>query len=339
MMKKILTAVGSRHNVAMVGGLMLMGITLLAFTAPVWPAEVNFPTKPIHVWVGFAAGAASDVLNRRVASLMEKVVGQPVVVENKPGGSGALCLGLLKGVNPDGYTLNGSTDSGLTRTPHLTKVNYDPIKDFIPVVRLGMGRSGLAVKTDGPFKKYQDFIEYARKNPGKVTVSVGYGTSSHVTMEKIAEKEKVKFQYVYSSGAAESVTALLGGHVMAASNATMMTRPHVKAGTLRMLLVYEPESVEQFPDVPSLEKIGYDFKCPFGELIVAPRGVPKPVMEKLTAAYSEVLKSPAYLEVALQQDLIAKPLFGEELEKWVVSAYNMYGAAIKEIERSKERSK
>jgi tripartite-type tricarboxylate transporter receptor subunit TctC len=311
----------------------LVSIFVLFFSGLAWSAEVNFPAKPIHIWVGFAAGAASDVLNRRVGALLEKNLGQPVVVENKPGGSGAVCLTLLKSVNPDGYTLSGSTDTGLTRAPHLTKVNYDPIKDFIPVARLGLGRSGLAVKTDGSFKKYQDFIDYARKNPGKVTVSVGYGTSSHIMMEKIARREGIKFQYVYSSGAAESVTSLLGGHVMACSNATMMITPHVKEGSLKILLLYESEGADQARDIMTLEKVGYDFKCPFGELVVAPKEVPKPIMDKLSDAYARVMKTPEYLEVARQQELIISPLFGDELQKWVTSQHSMYGAAIKDLKR------
>jgi tripartite-type tricarboxylate transporter receptor subunit TctC len=312
---------------------LLVSMFFLSLSPSSWSAEVNFPTKPIHIWVGFAAGAASDILNRRVGTLLERGLGQPVVVENKPGGSGAVCLTLLKSAHPDGYTLSGSTDTGLTRAPHLTKVNYDPIKDFIPVARLGLGRSGLAVKTDGPFKTYQDFIDYARKNPGKATVSVGFGTSSHIMMEKIARKEGIKFQYIYSSGAAESVTSLLGGHVMACSNATMMITPHVKEGSLKILLLYESEGADQGQDVLSLEKVGYDFKCPFGELVVAPRGVPKPVMDKLIDAYARVMKSPEYLEVARQQELIISPLFGDDLQKWVTSQYEMYGAAIKDLKK------
>jgi tripartite-type tricarboxylate transporter receptor subunit TctC len=312
---------------------MIVSVFFISLPPYSWAAEVNFPTKPIHIWVGFAAGAASDILNRRVAALLEKDLGQPVVVENKPGGSGAVCLTLLKSASPDGYTLSGSTDTGLTRAPHLTKVNYDPIKDFVPVARLGLGRSGLAVKSDGPFKTYQDFIDYARKNTGKATVSVGYGTSSHIMMEKIARKEGIKFQYVYSSGAAESVTAVLGGHVMACSNATMMITPHVKEGSLKILLLYESGGADPGQNVLTLEKVGYDFKCPFGELVVAPRGVPKPVMEKLIDAYARVLKSPDYLEVARQQELIISPLFGDDLEKWVASQYEMYGAAIKDLKK------
>jgi len=285
--------------------------------------------------MGFAAGAASDVLNRRVAVLLEKNLGQPIIVENKPGGSGAVCLTLLKSANPDGYTLSGSTDTGLTRAPHLTKVNYDPIKDFIPVALLGLGRSGLAVNTQGPFKKYQDLIDFARKNPAKATVSVAYGTSSHIMMEKIARKEGIKFQYVFSSGAAESVTSLLGGHVMACSNATMMITPHVKEGSLKILLLYDSGGADQGQDVMTLEKVGYDFKCPFGELVVAPKGVPKPIMDKLSDAYAKVMKSPEFLEVARQQELTISPMSRDELQKWVISQYNMYGAAIKELGKKK----
>jgi len=195
-------------------GIILVGVILLAITTSAWSAEGDFPTKPIRMWVGFAAGGSTDVLCRVVSNVAEKILRQPIVVKNKPGAGGALCLGLLASAPPDGYTLATTSDTPFTRSPHLVSVKYDSMKDFAPIVRLGLQRQGIVVKSDSPFKRFQDLIEYARKNPGLLTYgSPGAGTTPHLGMEKIALHEKVKFQHIPFQGDTPTMTAILGGHI------------------------------------------------------------------------------------------------------------------------------
>jgi tripartite-type tricarboxylate transporter receptor subunit TctC len=313
--------------------MILIAIFLFSLSVPSWSAEEKFPTKPIHMWVGFAAGGSTDILCRSISSVSEKILGQPIVVENKPGGGGALCLGLLASAPPDGYTLATTSDTPFTRAPHLVNVKYDSMKDFFPIVRLGLQRQGVVVKSDSPFKRFQDLVEYARKNPGQMTYGTpGPGTTPHLAMEKIALQEKVKFQHVPFQGDTPAMTAILGGHVMAASTGALGWMSHVKAGSLRLLLVFDPEGIDQWPEIPTFKKMGYGFEAPTAQMVSAPKGVPKPIMDKLIATFSEAMMSPEFQKVAREQELLsAKPFSGSDFQKWLQSQYNMYGVFIKEV--------
>jgi tripartite-type tricarboxylate transporter receptor subunit TctC len=311
---------------------------MLALTAPCWSADAKYPTKPIHMWVGFAAGGSTDICARSVSAIAEKSLGQPIVVENKPGGGGALLLCLLASATPDGYTLATTSDTPYTRAPHLINVKYNSMEDFTPIVRLGLQRQGIVVRADSPFKKWQDLIDFARKNPGQLTYGTpGPGTTPHLAMEKIAIQEKVRFQHIPFQGDTPAMTALLGGHVMAASTGALGWMQHVKAGSLRLLLIIESEGMEGMGDVPTFKKVGYGFETPTAQMISAPKRAPKPIIDKLIAVFSEAMMTPQFQKVAQDQELLSvKPLAGADFQKWLQSQYNMYGTFIKEVGLQKE---
>jgi tripartite-type tricarboxylate transporter receptor subunit TctC len=307
----------------------------LSLIIPGLTGGADFPTKPITIWIGWAPGGSTDVLARAMAPAAEKILGQPVVIENKPGGTGALAMGLLKNARPDGYTLAGCTDTPFTRIPHTVGVKYNPLEDFTYITELGRSRIGVVVKADSPFKKFQDLIDYARKNPGQLTHGTpGVANTTHLAMEKLAQIEKVKMQHIFFQGSAPTITAILGGHVMCASTVAVGWIPHVKAGTLRALLIYDPpEGIEQMPEIPTLKKLGYRFEVPIFEVIAAPKGVPKPIADKLSAAFGEAMKSPQFQNVARDQETIlsGKILAGDDLHKMMEVQYNSYGGLIKEL--------
>jgi tripartite-type tricarboxylate transporter receptor subunit TctC len=319
--------------------IIAMGVAALLLTTPCWSAEMNFPTKPIHMFVGFAAGGSTDILSRSISNVAEKALGQPIVVENKPGGGGALCLGLLANSAPDGYTLATTSDTPFTRAPHMVNVKYDPMKDFTPIVRLGLQRQGVVVRSDSPFKTFKDLIEYARKNPGQLTYGTpGPGTCPHLAMEMIALQEKVKFQHVPFKGDTPAMSAILGGHVMAASTGALGWMSHVKAGSLRLLIVFDEVGIEQWPEVLTFKKAGYNFETPTAQMLSAPKGIPKPIMDKLVAVFSEAMKSPEYQKVASQQELLsASPFGGADFKKWLQEEHDMYGKFIKELGLDKDK--
>jgi tripartite-type tricarboxylate transporter receptor subunit TctC len=316
------------------GILIIVGILLMVLSVPAWAVDERFPTKPVHIWIGWGPGGSSETLIRTGGPIIEKVLGQPIVIENKPGGTGSLAMGLLKNAKPDGYTLGVATDSPFTRIPHTIGVKYDPLEDFTYILMLTKSRHGVVVQSGSPFKRFQDVIEFARKNPGQLThATPGVANATHLGMEKIAQIEKVKMQHIYFQGAPQTITAILGGHVMVASSVAQSWIPHVKAGTLRPLLSYNNEGLDEWPEVPTLKKLGYDFEVPLCEVIAAPKGVPKPIMDKLVAAFSEALKSPQVLNVAQGQASIIsdKPLSGDALYKFIETQFNFYGQLIKEM--------
>ncbi len=319
-------------------GLIFSLLLAILLVAPAFAADAKYPTKPIHMWIGFAAGGSTDICGRSVSAIAEKALGQPIVVENKPGGGGALLLGLLASAAPDGYTLATTSDTPYTRAPHLINVKYDSMKDFAPIARLGLQRQGIVVRADSPFKKWQDVIDFARKNPGQLTYGTpGPGTTPHLAMEKIALEEKVKFQHIPFQGDTPAMTAILGGHVMVAATGALAWKSHVKAGSLRLLLVFDPEGMDEFPEVPTFKKIGYKFETPTAQMVSAPKGVPKPIMDRLIAVFSEAVMSPQFQKVAADQELLAaKPLTGADFQKWLQQQYTMYGTFIKEVGLQKQ---
>lgn len=315
---------------------ILIWFVLLMVAAPVLAADGNFPTKPIHIWIGWGPGGPTDLLVRTCAPMVEKMLGQPVVVENKPGGTGSLAMGLLKSVKPDGYTLGATSDTPFTRLPHTVSVKYDPLEDFTYIISLGRSRNGLVVKSDSPFKSFKDLIDFARKNPGQLTHGTpGVGNTTHLALEKIGQLEKVKIQHVFFQGAAPIMTALLGGHVMCGSALSGAWIPHVKAGTMRPLLIYDPpEGIKQWPEIPTLKRLGYNFEVPLYEPVVAaPKGVPRPVVDRLVAAFSEAMKSTTFQSIAEAQEvaLSENPLSGDELGRVMKSQFKFYGQLIAEV--------
>ena len=306
---------------------ILVATLLLAWISPCPAADVAYPTKPIHIWVGFAAGGTTDVLSRTVAGIAEKTLGQSTIIENKPGGGGAVCLGLLSSARPDGYTLGAASDSPFTRTPHMVGVVYDSMKDFAPLVRMGLTKQGIVVLAGSPFKKFQDIIDFARKNPGRLTYSTpGSGTSAHLGMEKIALEEKVKFQHIPFQGDAPAFTAVLGGHVMVGVLGAQAWISHTRTGSARPLLLFD--SLE----VPGFDKLGYNFEPAAAQMIFAPKGLPKPITDKLTAAFSGAMATSQYQKVAKQMELVVgEPLSGADFQKWLQEQYNMYGTLVKQL--------
>src|SRR5437868_6426139 len=181
----------------------------------------DFPTRPITLIVPWPAGGSTDTHLRKLAELAAKHLGQPVVIENRPGAGGMLGpLGMAASAKPDGYTISQMTVAAF-RQPYMQKVDWDPIRDFTYIIGVSGYTFGVVVKSDSPFKSFDDLMAYAKANPGKMSyASTGTGTSPHLLVEDLAAKAGVQFLHVPYKGNADSTQALLGGHVMAQSDAT-----------------------------------------------------------------------------------------------------------------------
>ena len=198
--------------------IILLSMALLIFVRGETLAD-TFPSKPINLWVGWGAGSGTDISQRAIATIASKTLNQPILVSNVTGGGGTLVLGRLKAEKPDGYTIANTSSATLGRIPHLQPVPYnaqDPLKDFIPIMSYSYYLYGLAVKSDSPWKTFEEVLAYARQNPGKFTyATAGVGVTQHITMERIAMKEGIKWSMVPFKSGAETATACLGGHVNA----------------------------------------------------------------------------------------------------------------------------
>jgi tripartite-type tricarboxylate transporter receptor subunit TctC len=254
----------------------------------------TFPSKAINLWIGWGAGSGTDISNRAMANIASKTLKQPIVVSNVTGGGGTLVLGRLKAEKPDGYTLANTSSATLGRIPHLQPVPYnaqDPLRDFVPVMSYSYYLYGLAVKSDSPWKTFEDFIAYAKANPGKVRYSTsGIGTGQHLAMEYIAMKEKIKWTHVPVAASPQAIAAAMGGHVEATSQ-TPEWKEQVDAGNMRLLVCWNDKRMPFYPDVPTLREKGYDFSVQALILIYAPANTPKEVVNTLAKAFRQAAET------------------------------------------------
>ena len=198
----------------------------------------NFPTRPLTLICPWPPGGSTDQHLRAFAQVAARYVGQNIVIENRPGAGGMLGPGTMaRTAQPDGYTLS-QLPVGAFRIPHMQKVDWDPLRDFTYIIGLTGYTFGVVVKSDSRFKTLKDVIDYAKANPGKFSyASTGNGTSPHLLIEELATKTGVEMLHVPFKGNADSTQALMGGHVMAQSDATGWGR-YVDAGTFRLLVTF-----------------------------------------------------------------------------------------------------
>ena len=309
-------------------GLFLSLAASLSFAQP-------YPTKPINLIVTFAPGGTLDTSTRILAVKAEKFLGQPLVVSNVGGGAGSVALGQVAKKRADGYDITSCTSTGLIRIPQLRAVPYNH-DDFVPIMHFASVQSGVVVKSDSPYKSFKDLVEYARKNPGKVTYATsGVGSPMHIAMEYVADKEKIQWTHVPYAGGAPGLSAVLGGHVTAMSDSTEWL-PHVKEGSLRLLVTHGERRMKSFPDVPTLRDLGYDFINETVFMIAAPKGTPAPIIKKLDEAFHKGMDDPEFVKTIATLEFDVTYRNSEDLKKYLDDAYNRFTVMIKKLNITKE---
>jgi tripartite-type tricarboxylate transporter receptor subunit TctC len=263
----------------------------------------GFPAKPIKLIIAFPAGGPTDITMRSLADNASKVLGQTVVIENKPGAGGTLPAQQLQTVQPDGYTI-AQIPLGVFRLPYTTKMTWDPVKDISYVINLTGYAFGIVVPAEGPIKTWNDFVAYAKANPGKLSYgSTGTLTSPHLTTELIAQKLGIKLNHIPYKGSSELMQAIAGGHIMAAADSTGFA-PLVESGKLKVLNTWGEKRLAKFPDAPTLKELGLDIvqNSPFG--IGAPRGTPPDVVKKLHDGFKKAMEDPSYVQALARYDML-----------------------------------
>ena len=263
----------------------------------------SFPSRPIKLLVAFPAGGPTDITMRSLADNASKILGQPVIVENKPGAGGTLPAQQLQTSAADGYTL-AQIPLGVFRLGYTTKINWDPVKDIAYVINVTGYAFGIVVPVNSPFKTWADFVAYAKANPGRLTYgSTGTLTSPHLTTELIAQKAGIELQHVPYKGSADLMLALVSGQLMAAADSTGFA-PQVQAGKLRVLNTWGEKRLDKFPDAPTLKELGYDIvqNSPFG--IGVPKSTPPEVVRRLHDAFKTAMEEPSYVAALGRYDMV-----------------------------------
>ena len=298
-------------------------------------AQEQYPSKPINFIIGYPAGGSTDVCARPLVSAASKILGQPIVVVNKPGGASAVAVATLKTEKPDGYTI-GILPSGAVLSQHMRKVPYDSAVDFTPITQYAVYLYGLVVQTESPWKTFKEFIDYAKANPGKIRYSTaGPGTPQHLVMERLALKEKIKWTHIPFEGGPPAIAALMGGHVEASSQTTEWKK-QVEAGRLRLLAVYGEKRMRDFPNVPTLLELGYDIVAPSLICVVGPKGLSPQIVETLHASFKKAMEDPDFIKVSHQLDQPALYRGPQELAKHLVEMNEEMGALIRSLGLRKE---
>ena len=254
----------------------------------------NFPNRTITLVIPFAPGGSTSIVGRVIADKMSELIGEKVVVDNRPGAGGTVGTKAVAKSDPDGYTIALGYTGTLAIGPSLfKKAGYDPRKDFAPIGMIGNAPNSLVVHPSFPAKTVGELIAYAKANPGKVNFgSAGAGTASHITGEYFAASAGIKLVHVPYKGTGPALTDLLGGHIPMAFAPIPASHANVSAGMLRALAVTSTTRSGLLPDVPTIAEAalpGFDASLYYG--LVAPAGTPRPVIDKLNKTLNAALAS------------------------------------------------
>lgn len=291
----------------------------------------EFPEKPITIIYGWSAGGMGDTLSRILADSASKMLGVPVVVVNKPGGHGIVAAHMIVKAKPDGYTLGPGVSSQFLIVPNMRKVDYDPVNDPTQIMVYFNYDLGLLVRSDSPWKTFQEFLDYAKKNPGKLRYGTpGVGTMQHLTLEMMARKEGIKWTHIPFKGSREPIAALLGKHLEAIIVGPGGAVPHIKAGKMRLLVAMNPSRWPVAPDVPHIGELGYDNTFSYFS-IYGPKGLPESIRSKLEKVFRKAAKDQKFIDTANKFQVTVVDKGGKEYTEILKEKFPKYQKLIKEL--------
>lgn len=305
----------------------------LLLLAPSLAAAQGWPTKPVHILVSSGAGGTADILARMIGERLAPMLGQPVIVENRPGAGGHLGAGLVARAQPDGYTLLMSGSPTHSVGPHLFKrLSYEPMRDVPPVAMVAIAPNLLVTKVSLPVKSLADLVALAREKPGQLTYSsAGNGTSGHLAAELLKSTAKLDMRHVPYKSGPEAVTGVLSGDVDFIFFTVPAVLPQVEAGKLRALAITSAARSALVPGVPTVAEAGYPgFEVLGWYALFAPRETPKPVVAKLSADIEKIVGSPDIRDKMLQLGAEPRYLSPEQVAAFVAVESPKWGQLIRE---------
>ncbi len=298
---------------------LLVGFALAAQAAD---KPKDYPNKPVTIQVGFGAGGSSDVGVRILAEALKKIIGQPVLVENKPGAGGQVMLTDFKNnAKPDGYNL------ALINVPQLQTVVFDPtrkaafaMKDFQPVANHVQDPGAILVRKESPYKTLEDFLNDAKARPGQVkTSTTGIGSDDHLAVLDVARKTNLRFNIIHLQDTPAALTAVLGGHTDVNFDNIGGFLPSVKSGTARILAVMMEQRYPDLPEVPTLRERGIDIISSSTRGYVFPAGTPTEIVKYMEQSIKQAMADPDHVKRMTEAGLTLKFLGADEFAKFLDS--------------------
>lgn len=318
-------AAGRRDLV--LGGLAAAGIAALPKAAR---AQAAYPNRPITFICPWPAGGTADSTMRALAGEAGKVLGQPMVFENKPGAAGMLGTSAMLSAKPDGYTV-GQVPLSVTRFAQLGTFKFDPLRDISYIARTNGQTFGIAALPDSRLKSIQDVVAYAKANPGKLSYAhSGVAGQTHVGMEEFAMKAGLSLNNIPYKGGADALQALLGGHVDLLVDSSSWA-PLVEAGKLRLLAVWGEQRLPRFASAPTLRELGYDVVVNAPNGVGAPKGLDPQVHAKLRDAFRKAAASEEFRKACDRIDSPVMYLDADDYRKYVEASFEHEKKLIKDL--------
>ena len=298
-------------------------------------AEI-YPKRPINM-VNWSTAGMADTITRVLSKNAEKELGQPIIIENKPGAGGVIAVNYIVHSKPDGYTIGMGVTSNFANKPHTSKLSYDILTRTTDILAVCKYNFGLAVKVDAPWNTFEDIIAYAKKNPGKFTYAMsGIGGSPHITMERIAMKEELKWTGIPFKSGGEAVVACLGGHANAVIQGSIDVLPHIKAGSLKMLLSLDGDKWPEVPSAPTILEKGYNFTAMSYISYFGPKGIPEPIRQKLEDTFKKAMEDPSFNELMTKYSVKKTFMRGKDYASLWKPYYHEMGKVIRALDLKDE---
>jgi len=275
----------------------------------------DYPKKPIKFLIPFGAGGAADLMGRALAAGTKPYLGQPIVAVNRPGAAGGIMYSALKAARPDGYTVGWNSLSILT----CTNIGNVPFKctAFDHVCRIGYTGMPIAVRADAPWKTFEEFISYAKKNPNKIKIgNAGTGSGTHLTAVLIEKEFGIKVIHV-PLGGKRRVPSLLGGEVEAICVPLPEIAPQVQAGQARIIIMTTAKRDPAYPNIPTLKEMGYPIVMELFRGISVPKGTPVSIINVLAEAFNKGSESPGFKKIANQKSFNISYLGRKDFEAYL----------------------
>jgi tripartite-type tricarboxylate transporter receptor subunit TctC len=290
-----------------------------------------YPAKAVTVYIGYGPGATTDLSARALGEGLEKLLGVPFVMENKPGATAGVAAAMVARAKPDGYTLGVVSTGVVIVRPHIFKAPYDPLKDFTLIAQYSRYVGALTVRGDSPFRSVDDFVAHARARPGLSYSSSGLHSQQQLATELFRLCKGLDFTHLPAKGGAEANTLLLGKHVDFTAGSGQHLQ-FVREGRLRMLVLYNTDRRDpSYPDVPTMKDIGCEDAPALGYLVIAPKGLPDAVYKVLAEAIRKVTEGPDFQKTLARLEIPYDYKDRRQLEKETAEDFHTYKAFLEKM--------
>jgi len=319
-------------KLAKLGSLLALAPALAATAAGA--DEPAYPLRSITLIVPWPAGGSTDISLRILADEASKRLGQPVIIENRPGAGGSMAMPILQNARPDGYTL-AQMPQPVFHIAHRQKVLWDPLRDTTPILQISGYTFGIVVPAASPFKNMADMLQWGQSNPGQLTVgSNGIGTTPHTAMEELMEQQGIKYVHIPDKGTTEQMRAGSSGQLMVGVNSTGFA-PYVETGKLRLLATFGERRSKRWPESPTMKELGLGVVAmsPYG--IVGPRGVPPQIVQVLHAAFRSAMNEPVHRNEIAKYDQELAYLGPEDYGRFMRDAFATEKRAVERLTQLK----